>query len=272
MVPQFLSQLRKFLGSSKAILRLGRFDVRAAANNRRSRGGTIDQRSTCKGAPVSRRRPLVPLTVLCIAAASLLLAACGGSSPTNAASTERSEEQKAETKFADFAKCLREHGVNAEAISHPGGGHGLKVSPGTAGGGAGGGPRTMEAAEKACARYRPEPQKVNLSPQQKVEQEEAVQKFAKCMRAHGIKVEASTRGGGVQIGIHVRAGQAGAPNPESPAFQEAQSKCQGLLPKPPGGKGPGPGFATGGPHGPASGPNTSAAHGQESSVGVQAGG
>ncbi len=175
---------------------------------------------------MSRRPPLVPLTVLCLAAASLLLAACGGSSPTNSASAEASREQKAETKFADFAKCLREHGVNAEAISHPGGGHGLKVSPGQAGGG----PAAMEAAEKACARYRPAPKQVNLSPQQKVEQEEAVQKFAKCMREHGIKVEASAQGGGVQIKIHAHPGAEGGPNPESPAFQSAQQACQKLLP------------------------------------------
>ena len=173
---------------------------------------------------MSRRPPLVPLTVLCIATASLLLAACGGSSPTNAASAERSQEQKAETKFADFAKCLREHGVNAEAVSHAGGAHGLKVSPGQAGGG----PAAMEAAEKACARYRPEPQKGNLSPQQKVEQEEAVQKFAKCMREHGIKVETSTSGNAVHIGIH--AAGSGGPNPESPGFQKAQTSCQKLLP------------------------------------------
>ena len=196
---------------------------------------------------MSRRPPLVPLTVLCVAAASLLLAACGGSSPTNAASAERSKEEKAETKFADFAKCLREHGINAEAISHPGGGHGLKVSPGSAGSG----PAAMETAEKACARYRPEPQKANLSPQQKVALEDAVQKFSKCMREHGIKVETSTKGGGVQIGIHVRAGEAGAPNPESPAFQAAQKACQGLLPAPKGGPhtapglGPPPGNAPG---------------------------
>ena len=194
---------------------------------------------------MSRRPPLVSLTVLCIAAASLLLAACGGSSSAKAASAELAQEQKAETRFADFAKCLREHGVNAEAISHAGGGHGLKVSPGAAGAG----PAAMEAAEKACARYRPEPQKGNLSPQQKVEQEEAVQKFAKCMREHGIKVEASTNGGGVQIGIHVHVGEAGAPNPESPAFQAAQKACQGLLPAPPGGA-----RKAGGPGGPGPGP------------------
>jgi hypothetical protein len=174
---------------------------------------------------VSRRPPLVLLTILCVASASLLLAACGGSSSPSSASTA-AREQQAEVKLADFARCLREHGVNAEAISHPGGGHGLKVSPGQAGAG----PAAMEAAEKACARYQPAPQKLNLSPQEKVEQEEAVQKFAKCMREHGIKVEASTQGGGVHIAIRVHPGQGGAPNPESPAFQKAQHSCQKLLP------------------------------------------
>jgi diaminopimelate decarboxylase len=158
-----------------------------------------------------------------------VLAACGGSSSpsaTNAAATEQANEQKAETRFADFARCLREHGVNAEAVSHSGGGHGLKISPGSAGDG----PAAMEGAEKACARYRPEQQKVNLSPQQKVEREEAVQKFAKCMREHGIKVETSATGGGVHITAHGGPGS-GAPNPESPAFQAAQNACQKLLPQ-----------------------------------------
>ncbi len=167
----------------------------------------------------------IPLAALGAIAASLILFACGGSSPTSSdANSERASEQKAETRFADFARCLREHGVNAEAISHPGGGHGLKVSPGS------GGPQQFEAAEKACHRYRPAPQKVNLSPQQKVEQEESVRKFAKCMRAHGIKVEASAQGGGIQIRIHAHPGAEAAPIPESPAFQTAQKDCSGLLP------------------------------------------
>ncbi len=184
--------------------------------------------------PGGRRSPLPVIAVLGAIAASLILAACGGSSQASSAvGNERSQEQKAETKFADFAKCLREHGVNAEAISHPGGGHGLKISPGAAGAG----PAAMEAAEKACARYRPEPQKVNLSPQQKVEQEEAVQKFAKCMREHGIKLEASAHGGGVSIRLHAHPGAEGGPNPESPAFQSAQQACQKFLP-----------FKGGGPH------------------------
>jgi hypothetical protein len=191
------------------------------------------------------------LAIPALAAAGALLAGCGGSTPaSNAANTEQAGEQKAEATFADFAKCLREHGVNAEAQSRPGGGHGLKVSPGS------GGPQQAEAAQKACKRYQPEPQKVNLSPQQKVEREEAVRKFAKCMREHGIKVEASTQGGGIQIRIHGHPGEAGAPNPESPAFQKSQSACQKLLPGPPPGRGAGPGKS----------------QSSESSAGVAAGG
>ncbi len=183
---------------------------------------------------IAARLPRV-LALPAVLAAGSLLVACGGSDPpSNAAGGESAQEQKAETKLADFARCMREHGVNAETAAGPGGGHGIKISPGRAGAG----PAAFEAAQKACARYRPEPKHVNLSPQQKVELEERVQKFARCMREHGIKVEASTQGGGVQIGVH--GSGSGSPNPESPGFQEAQNACQKLLPKPPGAGAGGP--------------------------------
>ena len=171
----------------------------------------------------SPRRRLATLGALL---AGALLAGCSGSGPapsaSNPAATERSQEQKAETKFEDFARCLREHGVDAEALNRPGGGHGLKISPGSAGAGA----AAMEAAEKACARFKPEDQRGTPSPQQKVELEEAAQKFARCMREHGIEVEASGAG---KILIHAKPG-GGGPNPESPAFKAAQSACHKLLP------------------------------------------
>ncbi|MFI4993506.1 MAG: hypothetical protein ACHQCH_07820 [Solirubrobacterales bacterium] len=191
---------------------------------------------------MSRHPPFVPLTVLCIAAASLVLAACGGSSTNNAAEKERTSEAKAEARFADFAKCLREHGVNAETLTHPGGGHGLKVSPGS------GGRQQFEAAQKACQRYQPEPKKVNLSPQEKVARAEAVEKFAKCMREHGIELHASSSEGSIRI--RVPGGPGSGPNPESPSFQKAQQACQGLLPfkghGPPGAPHTGPGGSGGG--------------------------
>ena len=170
-----------------------------------------------------RRPPLVLLTVLCVAPASLLLAACGGSSPSSTSSTSSAaKEQQAEVKNADFAKCLREHGIEAATATGPGGGQGLRIK-------GVGGPAKMEAAQKACKKYQPEPQKLNLSPQEKVAQEEGVQKFAKCMREHGIEVHASSSAGHVQIQVHAKPG-GGGPNPESPAFQKSQRSCQGLLP------------------------------------------
>ena len=167
-------------------------------------------------------RRLAPalLAIPVVIAAALILASCGGSSasPTSSAASE----QQAEVKFADFAKCLREHGIEAAVATGPGGeGHGLRVK-------GAGGPAKMEAAQKACKKYQPEPQKLNLSPQEKVERAEAVEKFAKCMREHGIEVHASSSEGRVSIQIHGKPGS--GPNPESPAFQKAQHSCQRLLP------------------------------------------
>jgi hypothetical protein len=193
---------------------------------------------------VSRRPPLVPLAILCVASASLLLAACGGSSPSSTSSAAK--EQQAEVKFADFARCLREHGIEAETATGPGGeGHGLRIKGPS-------GPAKMEAAQKDCRKYQPEPQKLNLSPQEKVARAEAVEKFAKCMRGHGIEVHASSSEGHVAIRIHGGPGS-GGPNPESPAFQKAQQSCQGLLPF----KGPHPGPPPSGKSGPHEGPSTS---------------
>ena len=165
------------------------------------------------------------LAVLGALAASVVLAACGGSgtSTNSVASAEKIREQQ----FLKLAKCLREHGIN---VSTPTGRGPIKVQ-----GGIGSTtPRTFEAARAACKKYAPAANQ-NLTPQQRVEREEAVQKFAKCMREHGIKVEAKTSGGAIAIGIHPHAGE-GGPNPESPAFEAAQKACQSYLPfKPPGG-------------------------------------
>jgi hypothetical protein len=172
---------------------------------------------------MSCRLPLTALATLGMIVATLALAACGGSTPSSTGSSTQASEQQAEVKFADFAKCLREHGIEATAATGPGGeGHGLQIK-------GAGGPAKMEAAQKACKKYQPEAQKLNLSPQEKVERAEAVEKFAKCMREHGIEVHASSSEGRISVQIHGKPG-AGGPNPESPAFQKAQQSCQKLLP------------------------------------------
>jgi pyruvate/2-oxoglutarate dehydrogenase complex dihydrolipoamide acyltransferase (E2) component len=128
---------------------------------------------------------------------------------------------------------MREHGVHVEQSTAGGP---TRIRGGTKESGPS--LHTLEAAQRACNKYSPgAAAEAKLTPAQKVAQEEAVQKFAKCMREHGIELEAhsSTAGGGlaIRIGIHHQAGE-GGPNPSSPAFQAAQKACQSLLPGPAG--------------------------------------
>jgi hypothetical protein len=204
------------------------------------------------------RLPLVPLAALCAAAATLLLAACGGSEPKPSAGAEDGQ------RLVKFAKCMREHGLD---VSTPTGASGeIRIG----GHGKPGNIHQLEAAQQACKRYQPLGAKQNLSPQEKVQREEQVLKFAKCMREHGVDVHASTADGGAGIKIQSRAGTGGpaGPNPDSPAFQAAQKACQGLLPKPPGGAtGSGPGG------GPGSAPSTSkSSSGAGASLSIRPGG
>lgn len=182
-----------------------------------------------------RRPSPTPLAVLCAAAASLLLAACGGSSSPQPFTGEEQAED-----IARFARCLREHGVD---VSTPPGQEGALKITGS------GSPRTFEAAQRACQRYRPA--KPAMSPAKRIEFQDAALKFARCMREHGVDMPDPKFGsGGSVVLTKGRTGRRGL-NPASPAFQAAQKACQGILPgggpkgfqavgPPPGGKGGGP--------------------------------
>lgn len=192
----------------------------------------------------SRRALAVrPLALLSLIALSSVLAACGksspSSSPTAAAATRADDAVK-------FSRCMREHGIkNFPNPEGSGGALRLRLRQRA---GEGVSPQTMQAAQRACRRYSPfAAELAKLTPQERIERQEAVLKFAKCMREHGIDLHASTSGDAVRIAVHAPAGTAGGPIPESPAFLAAQKACSGLLPKPPGGLPPGgPG---GGPKG-----------------------
>jgi hypothetical protein len=187
-----------------------------------------------------RRAPFFLTASAGVLLAALAVAGCGGSSSASPGSTEVSPASAggkvAETALK-FSKCMREHGVTNFPNPEISGGHvGLKIKQGGPGG-LGANQQTMEAAQNACKHFQ-EGLAPKLTPQEKVEREEAVMKFAKCMREHGIDVHGETSGGNIRIGIHGGPGS-GGPNPESPAFQAAQKACQGLLPF----KGGGPGQA-----------------------------
>jgi hypothetical protein len=187
------------------------------------------------------RPSLAQLAALATAGASLALVACGGSASGSAASREKDREQA----LVKFAQCMREHGVN---VSTPTGAAGAIKITGTAGAA---NPHSLEAAQDACKRYQPSGGKQSISPAERAALEDASLKFAQCMRSHGVNVpNPTTSAGGAGFSIRIQGGP-GSVNPSSPNFQAAQKACQGLLPKPPGGKGPG--LSTNGPSSPGSG-------------------
>jgi hypothetical protein len=189
------------------------------------------------------RSSIAPIAVLCTAGASLALAACGGSASGSAATQEKEKEKD----LVKFAQCMREHGVN---VSTPSSGSGEIKITGT---GSANNPHSLEAAQSACKRYQPSAGKQNISPAERAALEDASLKFAQCMRSHGVNVpNPTTSAGAAGFSIRIQGGP-GSVNPSSPSFQAAQKACQGLMPKPPGGKGPD--LSTNGPSSPGSGPS-----------------
>ncbi len=170
-----------------------------------------------------------------LALAALTLATitgCGGSGGTGsgssggaAAASPASGGAGGTTQDAvRWARCMREQGVD---VPDPAPGAPVRIT------GDGRDAAAMDAATKACAAYAP---KLDLDParQQQVQQE--VLAFTRCMREHGVDLPdpQARADGSVVIG---RPGQGGrVPDPQSPAFRQAQEACASLLPKPPAGQ------------------------------------
>jgi hypothetical protein len=159
----------------------------------------------------------IVVAVLAGVLASVVLNACGGAAANQSAGASNNEQN-----FAQFAKCMREHGIEAKVQTGSQGGE-LRIT-GHAGKGT---PQQMEAAQKACSRFQPKGGKgPNLTPAERAQRADQVLAFARCMRAHGINVpNPETSGGG--IGIRIQGGI----NPNDPKFQQAQQACQKLLPQ-----------------------------------------
>lgn len=195
--------------------------------------------SSSSTAAEGRRRHLPTFSFFVVAAvgACLGLAACGGSS-SNDPGSELTGQKANEQRMVKFAKCLREHGVNAETGKGPGGkGFNLSIKRGPGQGQAGGPP----PAFKACQRYRPAPPFESLSPAEKAKLAQKTLEFARCMRSHGVEVPDPGPSGVLELGNI---------NPQSATFGTAQSDCQHLMGKLPlaikAGRGPGPGGGPGG--------------------------
>jgi hypothetical protein len=180
-------------------------------------------------------------------AAITLLAACGGgSSPsaqvaslgggnsdatTTTTAAGSSSEADVQQAMLDFAKCMREHGIDMPDPTFDENG-GAQFSAGASGSPAD--QAKLDEAQKACQSYL-DKVKSNAPPIDPAKVEEEKQKqlaFAQCMRDHGIDFpdpQVSSNGAGIEV-------QQGGPgvDPNSPGFKEAFDACaaQVGLPKP----------------------------------------
>lgn len=174
-------------------------------------------------------------------AAGLLATACGGASEGatdgvasagDAGSAKpASEKQNVDPEQAglDFARCMREHGVD---VPDPQAGEGgmVMIGPGPGEAQAGtrsGPPAGFEEADKACRHFLDGLIGDGPGPLDAAEQDRAL-KFAQCMRDHGVDMpDPDFFGGGVRITIG--GGPGSATGPDSETFTAAQKACGGLF-------------------------------------------
>lgn len=167
-----------------------------------------------------------------LSAALLMLAACqGGDDGPGVASVDgRGGAAGAPTttpaaadrfkKAVAYSRCIREHGVPdfPDPKQGPDGGPVIQMDLGALGVS----PAQLQKAQDACKQLAPPG---NQSRNQG--QYDTALKFAKCMRENGVPdFPDPKRGsdGGIILG-----GEGGGVNPNSPAFQQAQQKCQPIM-------------------------------------------
>jgi hypothetical protein len=169
-----------------------------------------------------------PLAVLGLGLA-LALAACGGSpdgdrvaslsgggatGTTNGTAKTAKDPQQA---ALDFAKCMREHGIDMPDPQVDEQGR-VRVRVGGPGGGARPDPKKLDEAQKACGGLMggggDGPGQIDP------EERDAMVAFARCMREHGIDMPDPTGDG-----LVMRRDDDGGPDPSSEQFQEAEKAC-----------------------------------------------
>ncbi|MDS0133367.1 MULTISPECIES: hypothetical protein [unclassified Amycolatopsis] len=127
--------------------------------------------------------------------------------PTAADNSGKSDEDK----MRDFAKCMREHGIDMPDPKPAGEGGGMAITLG----GDGVDSSKLEAAQKACKHLMPNGGEMKPP---SAEELDKMRKDAKCMREHGIDMpDPDPSGkGGMRIG---------GPGDDPKKFEEAAKAC-----------------------------------------------
>lgn len=163
------------------------------------------------------------LLLAAIAATASLVVACGGEEkPTT--SSPASAADKNRQALLDYARCMRENGIDMPDPQFEGG----RVTMRAGGPGQKMNPDDMRKAEKACAKYQDAIEPPEMSDEDKAEMKEAALANAKCMRENGVPDfpdPTFDENGGAQIRMR------GNIDPESPKFQKAMKACEDTMPK-----------------------------------------
>ena len=136
---------------------------------------------------------------------------------------DQSDGQRAkepDKAMLDFARCMREHGIDMPD-PQPGKGGVMRFEAPPGGGELPDESKFMEA-DKACRHLMGDAGPQKLSPKDQKEVQDAMLAFARCMREHGIDMPDPQPGGGMVMDAQGR----NAPDPRSPEFQSAEKDCR----------------------------------------------
>ena len=122
----------------------------------------------------------------------------------------------------DYARCMREHGIDMPDPDTSGGPGTLKFTA-PAGGKLDGDGSKFEEADKACHDILGNAAPANVDPKQAQEMQDQALAFSRCMREHGINMPDPTFGSGGQMTMKID--KDSGIDPSDPKFEEAQKAC-----------------------------------------------
>jgi hypothetical protein len=160
------------------------------------------------------------LAAAALATAVLTVTACGGGEPASGDAGSKAGREVAMRKaMLDYARCMREHGVDMPDPTFSDGGARVEQRSGR-------GKLTPEqtrSAEQACKRFREKikPPAMSDAEKEKFKQEALAQ--SRCMREHGIDMPDPTFNpdGGAMLKMKKESGI----RPDDPKFRAAQRAC-----------------------------------------------
>jgi hypothetical protein len=181
--------------------------------------------------PLHRRwRPRLAVLVGALAL-TLAVAACGSGGKSNGVASLGGADKPTATTSAggskdpkqaalEFARCMRQHGVDMPDPKFSGN----KVTQEFRGGPGKIGPDDpkFKAAQQACQKYQPNGGQFNKP---NLREQQQMLAFARCMRQHGVDMPDPNPNGGVVV-----KGGPGTLKLDDPKFKTAQQACQKLLP------------------------------------------